>query len=129
MKHALVALLVLASLLSGAQKKRKAPFPQVEVIHAAAKRVESRIELDGTVKNRGEIPIKGLVLHFELLSTGMKPVSVRKGPVDEFIDAGGQCTFLFQMRDEPRAVHFRIRALDGRNEDLVVIAPGPYVIQ
>ena len=129
MKHAVVALLVLASLLSGGQKKRNVPPPQVEVVQAAAKRVEDRIELDGTIRNRGEIPIEGLVLHFELLSTGMKPVSVKKGPVDPVIDPGGQSVFLFQMRDEPRAVRFRIRAVDRRKEDLPVIAPGPYVIQ
>jgi len=129
MKQAVVALLVLASLLSGAQKKRKAPPPQVEVIQATAKRVEDRIELDGTIKNRGEVPIERLVLHFELLTTGMKPVSVRKGPADEIIDAGGQYTFLFQMRDEPRAVYFRIRAFGKGDDGLTVIAPGPYVIQ
>lgn len=129
MKHALAALLVLASLLSAAPKKRKAPVAEVEVIRASAKRVENRIELDGKVKNRGEVPIQGLVLHFELLSTGMKPISVRNGPADTFIDAGNECAYLFQMKDEPRAVHFRILATDGRSGDLTVIAPGPYVIQ
>lgn len=129
MKHAVAALLVLASLLSGAQKRRNLPPLQVEVVQAAAKRVEDRIELDGTIRNSGDLPIQGLILHFELLSTGMKPISVKKGPVDPFIDPGGQSAFLFQMRDEPRAVRFRIRAVDHRKEELVVIAPGPYVIQ
>ncbi len=129
MKHAVVAMVVLASLLPGAQKKRKAPVPQVEVIQASAKRVENRIELDGTIRNLGEVPLERLVLHFELLTTGTKPVSVRKGPVDEVVEAGGQYTFLFQMRDEPRAVYFRIRAFDKGDDGLIVISPGPYVIQ
>ena len=131
MTHALVSVLVFASLLSGAEQKRKQPkLMKVEVVHAEARRVENRIELDGSIRNAGDVPIEGLVLRFEFLSSALKPVATRNGPLTEkVLDPGDACAFSFALRDEPRAVKVRITAVDRRTDEPAVVAPGPYGIQ
>lgn len=131
MKRALVLLAVLAPLLSGAGQRRKQPLPpEVEVVQVVARRVENRIELDGTIRNAGEMPAQELVLKFEFLSSGDKVLTVRNGPApEEYLEPGDECSFYFHLRDEVRAVRFRIRASDRRRDVLKVVKPGPYPIR
>lgn len=131
MKRAVTVLAVLASLLSAGEKKRKqSQPPELEVAEAAARRVRDRIEFDGIVRNISETPLVGLVLKFEFLSSGIKVMTVRKGPLPEkMLDAGDECAFAFQMTDEPRAVQFRIGAFDEKKNVLRVVKPGPYPIE
>jgi hypothetical protein len=62
MKRALFLILVLASLLSPQDKKRKPKPAEVQVLSASAHRMQGTIVLDGKVKNGGERPVEKLIL-------------------------------------------------------------------
>jgi len=131
MRQVLAAALVFASFLFGAgQKRKQQQAAKVEIVHAEARRVENRIEIDGTVGNVGDTAIEGLVLRFEFLSSALKLITMRDGPISEkVLDVGAESTFSFALRDEPRAVKIRIRALDRHTDEPAIVAPGPYTIQ
>jgi hypothetical protein len=130
MKVAVIAMLVLASLLPGAERERKrSESPDLEIIRASARHVENRIELEGVVRNVSEQPIEGAILRLDFLSSGEKVISMKKGPLpDEVLEPGDESAFYFQMPDEPRAVSFRVKAVNGKGHELRVTKPGPYWI-
>jgi hypothetical protein len=131
MKHALVALLVLASLLCAANQKRKSPKPpEVEVIEATARRAQRIVTLDGRVRNSGERPVQGLTLLFSMMAPGGQVITTQKGTIEEeVLEPGEEAEFHWQMKDPVRAVDFKIDAVDGNDRDLVVRKPGPYPIE
>jgi hypothetical protein len=130
MRCAVVVVMMLASLLSAAEKKRKPKRANVEIIEVSARRVQDRIELDGSLKNVGQKPILGLVLKFDLLASSGRVISAGSGPIpEEHLEVGHECDFAFQVADQARAVRFKISVVDDRGFDQRVANPGPYLIE
>ena len=126
----LVAFILLAALLPASGWQEPPPPPQLKVVKAAARRVGSTLQVDGTVKNVAGRPLRRLTFKFEFLSSGREIVTARKAQLEEArIDPGEESSFSYELNDEPRAVRFRISASDAKDEVLRIVAPGPYPIQ
>ena len=130
MKRALFMLLVLASLLSPQDKKRKPKPAEVQVLSASAHRMQGTIVLDGKVKNAGERPVEKLILLFDFMAAGRQVITTQKGPAEsERLDPGQETEFRLEMNDAVRAVEFRIQAEDGDGRELTVRKNGPFPIE
>ncbi len=131
MKSTWFVFFVLASLLCGANQKRKAPKPpDVEVVEVTARRSQGAIAIDGRVRNCGERPIPSLALLFSLMAPGRQVVTTQKGVIDEeTLNPGEESEFHWAVKEHVRAVEFQIEAVDGKGRDLLVAKPGPYIIE
>lgn len=130
MKRAVFILLVLASLLSPQEKKRKPRPAEVEVLAASAHRTEGMIAVDGRVKNSGERAVDGVVLLFDFMAPGRQVITTQRGQLEaERLDPGQEAEFRVEMTDAVRAVAFRINAEDGGGRELTVRKGGPFVIE
>ncbi len=126
----LVAFVLLAAFLPASGWQEPPPPPQLRVVKAAARRVGSAIQLDGTVRNVAGRPLRRLTLKFEFLSSGRTIVTARKAQLEDVqIPPGEESSFSYELNDEPSAFRFRISASDAKDEVLRVVAPGPYPIQ
>jgi hypothetical protein len=129
MRRVLVALMVLAAGLGGADKKKAPKPPDLEVVEAKATRTADSITLDGRVRNTSEKPIAGLVLIFDLIAPGGSVIATQKGPAeDDVVEPGNETTFRVETRDEPRAVQFQVGGEDGTGKELRVVKQGPFSI-
>ena len=131
MRRSLFLFTILALTLSGADKKRKGPKPpDVEIVEVAGHRGQGVIGIDGTLRNTGEKPIKGLVLLFDFMAPGRQVVTTQKGALDEeLLEPGSEAVFRVALNAPPRAVEFQINAVDGSSRELRVANPGPFVIE
>jgi hypothetical protein len=121
------AILILFSFAYGWQPPQ---LPELEVKRALARRAGDTIGLDGTVKNVSKRPLHRLVLQFVFLASAREVVTVRKVVVvDGALNPGEESSFSYELRDEPRAIQFRILAGDAKNEKLRISGAGPYPIQ
>jgi hypothetical protein len=123
--------LVLAGmLLLGADKKQK-PKPAVVELQGLKVTVDgSKINIDGTVHNRGERTIEKLVLSFHFLDSENKPVTTLKLELDDdTIDPGEDSEIHAAANEPPRAVSMEVTAADRGEKDLKVVNPGPYRIE
>jgi hypothetical protein len=130
MTRLLVAFVLLAALSAVWGWQEPPPPPQLKIVKAAARRVGSTIQVDGTVRNVAGRPLRRLTLKFEFLSSGRNVVTARKAQLEDArINPGEESSFSYELNDEARAVRFRISASDAKDEVLRVAAPGPYPIQ
>ncbi len=112
------------------QKKKQPPKPSdLEILKVSSVRQEGSISYEADLKITGEKPIAGLVLRIDFFESRGDLLTMQKIAVDEeTIPPGTEKHFSFQGKDVPRAVNFRIGAIDGRNRDLSVARPGPYLL-
>ncbi len=123
----IILVLILAFGSTAADKKKKPP--DVEILEATARRGESKISLDGKLRNSGEKPIKALMLLFDFMAPGRQVVTTQKAPIDEELLAPGmEAVFHMELNDPPRSVEFQINAADGSGRELRVARGGPFVI-
>ena len=124
----IILIAVVAGALSGAEKKPKPP--DVEVVEASAHRGETRISLEGRVRNSGEKPIKKLTIVFHFMAPGKHVITSQSASVDEELLAPGEeSVFHMELNDPPRSVEFQIGAADGSGRELRVGKPGPFPIE
>src|SRR5258706_11401484 len=64
----IILVVIFVSALSGAEKKPKPP--DIQVLEASAHRGETRISLDGRIRNSSEKPIKQLTIVFHFMAPG-----------------------------------------------------------
>lgn len=132
MRRSLLLVLLLALALSGAEKqRRKGPKPpDIQIVEVTGHRAQGVIGIDGTVRNTGQKPIKGLVLLFDFMAPGRQVVTTQKGALDqELLEPGSEAVFRMALNEPPRAVEFQINAVDGSSRELRVANPGPFVIE
>jgi hypothetical protein len=111
------------------KKKPEHKLPDLEILKISSQRQEGSITYEGDVKVSGEKPITGLVLRIEFFESRGDLLTMQKIVVDdETIPPGGEKHFLIQGKDVPRAVSFRIAAVDRGGRDLSVARPGPYLL-
>jgi hypothetical protein len=123
-------ILVLAlALTSTAADKKKKP-PDVQIVEASARRDESRVSLEGRLRNTGEKPIKALMLLFDFMAPGRQVITTQKAPIDEeLLERGKEAVFHMELNAPPRAVEFQINASDGSGRELRVAGGGPFSIE
>jgi hypothetical protein len=114
---------------SVAAEKKKKP-PDLEVLEASAHRGESKVSVDGRVRNTGEKPIKELTLLFDFQAPGKQVVATEKGEIDEEVLLPGQeAAFHMEANAPPGSVTFQINAADGSGRELRVAKSGPFPIE
>ncbi|MCL4401177.1 MAG: hypothetical protein M1436_00735 [Acidobacteria bacterium] len=104
--------------------------PDVQVLRSNAHRTEGQISIDGRVRIGREKPIRGLVLLFDFMEPDGQVITTQEYELDEdeVLGKGAEPDFHVRLRDEPRAVHYEIRASDGHNRELRMGNSGPFVI-
>jgi hypothetical protein len=124
-----VILILTLALTSSAAEKKKKP-PEIQVMEASAHRGESKVSLDGRLRNTGEKPIKALMLLFDFMAPGRQVITTQKAPIDEeLLEPGKDAAFHMELNDPPRSVEFQINAADGSGRELRVAGAGPFPIE
>src|SRR5436189_813535 len=82
--------IIALALGSTAADKKKKP-PDVEIIEATARRGESKISLDGRLRNSGEKPIKALMLLFDFMAPGRQVVTTQKDRKSTRLNSSHRC--------------------------------------
>jgi len=128
MKRAVLLLAIVVVSLSGADKKKKPP--EVTVVECKARRANGKLTFDGKVRDTGEKPIRGLVLLIDFLSTDNELLTTLNGPVEEkLLETGKESSFHFDADEPPRAIRYRLNAVDQGGRDLRVANAGPFAIE
>jgi len=84
MRRILQIALIGAVLVSGQDKKVKPP--ELEVSQVTCRRIDEQLmAVDGSVKNTGTKPIRGLLIVFEFFAPGKQSITVQKGAPDTYI--------------------------------------------
>jgi hypothetical protein len=124
-----VILVVALAVTSIAAEKKRKP-PDIEVLEASGRRGESKVSVDGRVRNTGEKPIKELTLLFDFMAPGRQVVTTQKAAIDEeILEPGKEAAFHMELNAPPRSVEFQINAADGSGRELRVAKPGPFPIE
>ena len=124
-----VILVVALAVTSIAAEKKRKP-PDIEVLEASGRRGESKVSVDGRVRNTGEKPIKELTLLFDFMAPGRQVVTTQKAAIDEeILEPGKEAAFHMELNAPPRSVEFQINATDGSGRELRVAKPGPFPIE
>jgi hypothetical protein len=128
MLRVLLTLVALSFCLAGAEQKA-AKSADIEIIEVAARHDEGNINLDGRLRNGSSKPIRGLVLTFDFVDAGGKPLTTQSAPVEEeILDPGAEASFHLHLNTPARAVQFRISAADEGKRGRRVSHPGPFPI-
>src|SRR5713226_3673698 len=124
-----VILVVALAVTSIAAEKKRKP-PDIEVLEASGRRGESKVSVDGRVRNTGEKPIKELTLLFDFMAPGRQVVTTQKAAIEEeILEPGKEAAFHMELNAPPRSVEFQINATDGSGRELRVAKPGPFPIE
>ena len=127
MRRSFLLLAIVVLSLSGADKKKKPP--DVTIVECNARRGDGRITFDGRVRASGEKTIRGLVLLIDFLSTDNELLTTLKAPVEEEeLPVGQESNFHFEGDEPPRAIRYRINAVDQGGRDLRIANAGPFSI-
>lgn len=127
-KRVVLALLMLGSLSFSADKKRKPP--EVELVDVAIRRVDTRISVDGKVRNVSEKPFRGVTVIFDFAAAGHQVISSTKTTLDaDSLAPQEEAEFHAQTPDLARAVEVVVRAEDKGEKELRVEKAGPYPIE
>jgi hypothetical protein len=131
MKISVLATVALASLfLCAAQDKRKLKPAELELLEMRAVRTETRMQLEGKVRNIGEQPVPRVRLLFEFLSSDKKVIGTKQADMDSpVLEPGEDDSFLLETAPMARVVYVRVEAQDSRTRRLNVQKNGPYPIE
>lgn len=132
MRPATAWLLALATLCFAATQKRKSPPPPpaVQILEVVPRRSEGLITIDGRLRNIGARPLEGLELVLDFAASDGQVITRQRGAVEtDPLDPGQEAEFRWQMRDHPRAVSVRIRAVARKDAELPVKNAGPHFIE
>src|SRR5258708_18062230 len=76
-----IVLVLALALTSTAAGKKKKP-PDVQIVEASARRGESKVSLDGRLRNSGEKPIKALILLCDFMAPVRHDATKQKAATD-----------------------------------------------
>jgi hypothetical protein len=123
-------ILALALVVASVAAEKKKKPPDLEVLEATARRGESKVSVDGRVRNSGEKPIKELTLLFDFQSPEKQVVATEKGAIEEeILQPGQEAAFHMEANAPPGSVAFQINAADGAGRELRVAKSGPFPIE
>ena len=127
----LLALGALASLFwCVGQEKRKPRPPELEMIEFKALRNESKILIDGKLRNMGETVAKHVILIFQFVAPDKKVVATRKANIEpDEIEPGEDATFMLETPFPARTVAVRMETYDRDERWINLIKNGPYPIE
>ena len=129
MKTLRVILALSLVVASVAAEKKKKP-PDLEVLEASAHRDETKVSVDGRVRNTGEKPIKELTLLFDFRAPDKQVVATERGAIEEeVLQPGQEAAFHMETNTPPRSVSFQIGAADGSGRELRVAKAGPFPVE
>jgi hypothetical protein len=102
----------------------------VELVSATARRADGQIAIDGVLRGNRAKAIEGLVLMFDFYAPGNAIVSAQRyDMVEEMLEKGDETSFHVRLRDEARAVRYRIRTFDKGDRSLSLSNSGLLVIE
>ncbi|MBI3694263.1 MAG: hypothetical protein HY238_05425 [Acidobacteria bacterium] len=111
-----------------AQKKPQKK-PDVEILKIASVRQEGKIRYEGDLKVTGERPITGLVIQLDFFESRKVLLTQQKIEIEEgTLNPGEGRHFSVEGNDVPRAVSFKVSAVDRTGRDLNVAGTGPYLL-
>ncbi len=112
---------------AGAYQKTKTG--DIDIVEVAAHRDNDVIAIDGRVRNTSDKTIHGLVLSFDFTASDGSVMTTQTAPVDEeTLGAGDEAPFHLQLSNPPRAIKFKISALNESKRWLRVSRGGPFAI-
>ena len=104
--------------------------PDVQIVEVMARRSGDRIIIDGRIRGERKKPIPGVVLLFDFLAPGGAVITTQEYSTGEDVLArADELPFNVQLRDEARAVKYRVNATDGQGNELRVAGGGPFPIE
>jgi hypothetical protein len=128
-RRAILACFLLIPALATAQKKQAKP-PEIEVSEAAVRREGGMVNIDGSLRNSGTRPIKGLRIFIYFRSTEGRVVATRQGGIDqEVLEPGDEAELHAQVPDEVRAVDVQFGFEDDSGRTLTAGSAGPFTIE
>lgn len=122
----------LAIVVSAHSQKKSAQqkAPEIELLDASAKVEDSRVNIDGHVKNTSERPIKKLIAIFEVLDPSDNVLTKQQGPIEQSVlEPGEEGSFHVQIAWHARGHAFRVSFEDGSGRDLRAENTGPFPIE
>lgn len=127
-RRAVIAFFPSAFLLG--QKKKDNKGPEIELLEATAHVEDSRVNVDGRVKNVSERPVRKLNVVYEVLDGDRNVLTKQQGTIDAAVlDPGEEASFQSQMQYHARAVSFRLSFEDGGGRELRAEKTGPFPIE
>lgn len=115
---------------AGAQKRKQARGPDVEVVQLHAQRTGGDVAIDGKIKNIGERTHSGIVLLFDFLATGNQVITTKKSILEVApFEPGAETEFNVRVVDPVRAIWIRVRATDRQDRELRLAKEGPFTIE
>lgn len=112
-----------------AQNKATRPKYEVQLLRVSAHVEDSRINIDGRVRNSAAKPIENLRVIFEILDPSGQVLTKQQGPIEEsLLDVGEEGSFHVQLAWHARTHAFRIGFEDGSGRELRADKPGPFPI-
>ena len=109
-----------------AQKKPQKK-PDVEIQKIVSVRQEGKIRYEGDLKVTGERPITGLVIQLDFFESRKVLLTQQKIEIEEgTLNPGEERHFWVEGSDVPRAVSFKVSAVDRNGRDLNTAGVGPY---
>jgi hypothetical protein len=113
--------------VAGAYQKVKTG--DIDIVEVTAHRDEDMIAIDGRVRNTSDKTIHGLVLSFDFTASDGSVMTTQTAPVDEEkLAAGDEAPFHLQLNNPPRAIKFKISAINENKRWLRVTRGGPFAI-
>ena len=108
---------------------QKAKTGDIDILEVAARRGDDVIEIDGRVRNTSDKTIHGLVLSFDFTAPDGSVMTTQTAPVDEeTLAAGQEAPFHLKLNNPPRAVKFKVSAVNESKRGLRVTHGGPFAI-
>jgi hypothetical protein len=109
---------------------QKAKTGDIDILEVAAHRGDDMIEIDGRVRNTSDKTIHGLVLSFDFTDSDGSVMTTQTAPVDEEnLAPGAEAPFHMQLSNPPRAVKFKVSAVNESKRELRVTHGGPFAIE
>jgi hypothetical protein len=122
------AVVVFSLYTAGAYQKAKTG--DIDILEVVARRGGDMIEIDGRVRNTSDKTIHGLVLSFDFTDSDGSVMTTQTAPVDEEnLAAGAEAPFHMQLNNPPRAVKFKVSAVNESKRGLRVTRGGPFAIE
>lgn len=108
---------------------QRAKTGDIDIVEVTAHRGDDMIEIDGRLRNTSEKTIHGLVLSFDFTASDGSVMTTQQAPVDEAnLAAGSEAPFHMQLNNPPRAVNFKVSAINDSKRGLRVTHGGPFAI-
>ena len=130
MLRASLILVTLCSLfLCVAQEKRKQKT-EIVIVEMRVQRLESRVTVEGKVRNDGEQAVKGLLLIVYFTGPDREPITTLKGPIESpILEPGDEADFRLEASAPARAVAVTFDGEDKGKRDIKITNIGPYPIE